>query len=331
MDKALQYLSFKNKSPYFFEGSYSTWFKIENRDDFEEWYAAIKKHAGREHFFRGVSEAKFKLLTSSQLNWIRQYRKNSGTKNYRTFFKEMIACARKEPLLNKVMDFYKLDRDENTFSFMSLLQHYRGVTPFLDWTFNIDIALFFAMDEPGDNIGNRIENYASVYWIDNNLAKIKLLEPGEYAGFHEMLDGNRIGTIETEEEAAEKKDEAEEKDKLKKSVTRLRFLAESTLVGHTSSAEQNKPYSLSVFNQNIITQEGLFIFNPSRRTPLEEFRFSARSTGNTAIQCFNIHKKLKRYILKKLKEQNVTRDLIYPRVDKAMLLLKERINSEFFK
>ncbi len=317
MNKLSEYKTLKEKSTCFLNGNYNKWFKIETKADFGEWYAAIKKHTDSSHFFRGVSEAKFKLYASAQRNWVEQLRKDSGKKYYRTFFKELIGYAREQPLLRKVMDHYKLDRDENTFSFMSLLQHYRGITPFLDWTYNMDIALFFAMGKPGNYKGSGIKDYSSIYWIDNNLAKIKLLRSGEYKDFHKMLEDNKTG-------------EGMTKETDKRSLTRLRFLADSNLPGNITDAERMKPYSLSVFNQHIITQEGLFIFNPSRTISLEEFLCPGKDPETVGIYCFNIHKKLRSCILKKIKEEKISRNLIYPDVGKAMLTITKKMNSEFF-
>ena len=60
-----------------------------------------------------------------------------------------------------------MDVAETDFLYLSLMQHYSAKTPFLDFSYSLDKALFFAQDGYTDNLSeNDIDNYVSIYWIN---------------------------------------------------------------------------------------------------------------------------------------------------------------------
>lgn len=318
------YKSLEEKATCFYKDSHIPNNRIETEMQFDSWYGEMKKYATQALFFRGAGEAKYKLYTSAQRTWIEQKKEIGEKKYYRQFFKDLLLRAREEPVLKKVIDFYGLGKDENTLSLMSLLQHYGGTTTFLDWTYNIDVALFFAIGDVRYDKTDKIENFSSVYLIDNSAEEIKLLEPGQYKDFHHLLEANKTGIGKT-------------KDEQKKSVARLRYLTEPGVnqvnveAGIRSLANTKKAYQLSVFNQNIITQDALFIFNPSRTIPLEEYNFSKTGSGNGGIRCYNTHKKLSGYIRNIIEGNTITKNFIYPNMSDIMGSVSEKTISQFFK
>ena len=81
----------------------------------------------------------------------------------------------------------------------------------------------------------------------------------------------------------------------------------------------------------IILQRGLFIFNPSRTIPLEEYNFSGNGSTKKKISCYNIHKNLSGYVRDKIAESKVTGSFIYPDVKNVIALLKNKAVAIFFK
>ena len=79
-------------------------------------------------------------------------------------------------------------------------------------------------------------------------------------------------------------------------------------------------------NYNIVAQEGLFILNMYPNLPLGEaiaHRFNEKH-GNESINlikdnkkqfiCYDIHKSLKQYLLKKLIEKGINKDYVFPSI-----------------
>ena len=307
-----EYKSLDEKADYFSKELTIRAYQINTENEFDSWYSQVKKFNSTSHFFRGMSEAKYKLYTSAQRIWMENLKKGGEKKYYRKFFEDLMLELQKDPVMERVFNYYELERPENRFALMSLVQHYDGVTPFLDWSYDIDVALFFAANEIQNVTGHEINNYSSVYCIDNNITKINLLKPGRYKDFDEMLDSPEIRI-------------GKNKPERKTSPSRLYYLAEVKKFG------KKMGYNLSLFNQNIILQRGLFIFNPSRTIPLEEYNFSGNGSTKKKISCYNIHKNLSGYIRDKIAESKVTGSFIYPDVKNVIALLKNKAVAIFFK
>ena len=86
----------------------------------------------------------------------------------------------------------------------------------------------------------------------------------------------------------------------------------------------------AIYNQNIIPQEGLFIFNPSRTIPLEGYRYRTDGSFNAQIRCYNINKRLTEYIHEKLDSIEIKRNFIYPDLNAIMDSIKEKTVNKFF-
>jgi hypothetical protein len=76
----------------------------------------------------------------------------------------------------------------------------------------------------------------------------------------------------------------------------------------------------SIYNQNIIPQEGLFIFNLSNETPIEDIF----KTNLTPFDCFNIHKDLAEYLKRKIDVRyKINKGFIYPNLNDEARKIKE--------
>lgn len=137
--------------------------KIDTPRDFDSCYDWLRKNS--DHLiFRGVREAKYKNYTSGQRAWITQ-RLSTTQYTYADFIHQMLCNIRNNLVLR---DYYlALKVIPNDLLYLSFLQHYGGPTPMLDFTHDLDVALFFAYDGVRENETRYvIGDYVSLYYID---------------------------------------------------------------------------------------------------------------------------------------------------------------------
>ena len=147
--------------------------QIDTKRQFDDLYLQLKAN---EHFiFRGVNEAKYKMFTSLQ----RAY--HSGKISRDTSPSDFVANEIKHLKEDKpqlLHNYYQsLNIADSDYVYLSFLQHYGALTPFIDFTKALDIALYFATENISyPNINNNtddIENYLSLYWL--NIQKLNEL------------------------------------------------------------------------------------------------------------------------------------------------------------
>ncbi len=98
----------------------------------------------------------------------------------------------------------------------------------------------------------------------------------------------------------------------------------------------NKPLT-SIYNQNIIPQEGLFIFNPHSQKTLEEI-FNPDLTKDDwnlelrLFDFFNIHKDLAEYLRRKIDvSYKVNKGFIFPNLNEEARKIKEYTLNSFIE
>src|SRR5690606_3234961 len=113
--------------------------------------------------YRGVKEAKWRLYNSLQRHWITTKKEDDENK-YKDFIKELIKCAKEEnnSLLSKFLKLNNIS-PENDIAVLSFLQHYGCPTPMIDWTYNLNSALYFAFEDVRKYKNTDIDNYTSIY------------------------------------------------------------------------------------------------------------------------------------------------------------------------
>lgn len=146
--------------------------RIDTLDEFRDFYVNHSNLGYRPYIFRGVNEAKFKILTSLQVAYsLKKLNK--------------ITYAERNDLVQIELEHVKENRckyckqgqlpnglEDIDFLYISFLQHFGLYTPVLDFSYNIDKALFFAQDnmEP-KKLQNDIDNYVSLYWLQPNTGR----------------------------------------------------------------------------------------------------------------------------------------------------------------
>jgi hypothetical protein len=257
-----------------------------------------------------MADAKYKLFTSSQRYWITNNMSEwKQDYTYKNFIEDLVTNAKINPLLNRVFELYGYRNEERDFPLLSLLQHYGAPSPLLDWSYNIKCAAFFAIDgvKRPFNGGNSIDNYMSIYSIHKKNNRRELLSLYD-------ISPNRYPPITAFREIGN------EENPNANSVFIVSDFEKSTLINYpheTLRVESTKPIT-SLYNQNIIPQEGLLMYNPFQDRPIEQlFNVNPNGEGQnlhlSPFRCFNIHKDLSEYLTRLLDVNfGIKKSYMYP-------------------
>ena len=265
--------------------------------------------------FRGMSEAKYKLYTSAQREWLTQdLNKVLGKDGFVDFIESILSNLRIDNNLKRYLESMNLAMDDPLL--LSFLQHYGGPTPFLDFTCDKNIALFFATEKlfGADQGGEDIENYFSIYVHPVDEQLVDYLDQ-YYNNMDKVVQkGTPIGIVwkkkKTDPSFVE---ELSVNDPVKK--PRLSYIRTPP---RTERMEERETKKLRLWsNPNIIAQQGCFILNPSPNEPLEYLCYKNsngwRKLHIPHMKCFDIHKSLAPYIREEyLKSNKITKETIYP-------------------
>ena len=116
--------------------------------------------------FRGVNEAKYMLYSSAQV----RTNASLSQRDFERIISDAISKVRDNTVLMGLLR--NRSKDETDFQILSLLQHYGCGTPVIDFSTNIDAALFFATDRQDKPVQTsaveerRIDDYISVYFFN---------------------------------------------------------------------------------------------------------------------------------------------------------------------
>jgi FRG domain-containing protein len=268
------------------------YFKIDQASQFKQWYDEMKllMTANRlGNFFRGIGEARFKLYNSAQRFWMQnnlmQLEAISKPILYIRMVQDMVDAAKKQDLFKKAFDYYGLTAEQTDFPILSILQHYGAPTPLMDWTYNLDVALFFAVEQAKHfERDDDIENYMSVYRI------VKSDQSTFIKSNLQVVSGNVFP-----------------------SITFLGTTWPDTVyyISDFEVKDQRQIKPLTTFyNLNILPQEGLFIFNPLETDPLE--KIAVRKSPASMIICYNINKDLAEMVRLTINKNGINQSFIYP-------------------
>lgn len=137
---------------------------IDDTQEFDRIFKEIMDNKSG-YMFRSVNEARFKLYSSAQRQWIW----NSLLNNYPSYKDYINRRVDQVKSHQHIMSFfYNNHIPLNDFVVLALLQHYGQPSPLVDFTYNPLLSLFFAFDnvKPGtteDEIGNYVSLYRMKY------------------------------------------------------------------------------------------------------------------------------------------------------------------------
>ena len=285
---------------------------INTEEDFNNIFPNIIDNQSN-YVFRSVNEAKFKLYSSAQRQWIWNDLSNKYT-SYKDYINSFIVNVQSHQHI--VSFFHSNHIPLNDFVILALLQHYSQPSPLVDFTYNPLLSLFFAFDniKPGTT-GNEIDNYVSLYRLkythpcfcsiqDVNVHGANTLS---YALRNLNIPLDQIDTSKvlfdiqnlTYNEYADIGIILIHGDKM--GITNIQIPA----LGFTCT--------YNITNPNLRNQEGLFMLNTTEDIPLEDLiRRKHRHVG-PLVDCYNINKELEPYIRTTyLDPAGINHSLIYP-------------------
>lgn len=325
------YRSFHQKDIYFSQQ------KIDTESEFDKIYEELDNLENT--LFRGVREAKWRLINSLQRFWISEKYSEKSIK-YEKFIIKLIEDARKiyNDSIVRYLNGINLD-SENDIAILSFLQHYGSgsFTPLLDWTYKFKHSLLFAIENLEIDRSRRteIENYLSIYYLDEEFFTDGDLSKIVQKGLDESAEKIFQKSTEEIENVPEDKLESYKNamtDNAKKlfayqlkgkggmrHITKIKRLIKFP-IAFFSDKNLAGPFKCSIQNNfNIINQQGAFVWNYSATKPLEfiaKEEYLKENSGDFFFcYCLNINKKLKYYIKNKLDNAGITRKFIYPNPD----------------
>jgi hypothetical protein len=234
--------------------------------------------------------------------------------------------------IRQILNLHNIDT-ENTVSVLGYLQHHGCPTPFLDWTYKFQNAIYFGLDGLTPRTTTiEIEDYFSIYLIEE-----RHFEGGNWRTMiqramdevEQPMLMELIGKIAKNKKTRTKMAEAFSGRKLfdRKKIngsgllshmTSLELLMKSS-IGYFSDKDIESEILFSLNNsKNILNQEGVFTWNPDPSKPMEmvgeeEYNSVDRENkGYKFCSCLNINKNLSSHIRKRLQADGITKEFIYP-------------------
>ena len=244
-----EYNNFEEKKEYF---------RIIQIDTIEEFKKIFDLHSDSKGIYRGVSTASYKIYSSLQRQNITNNIENFSIIDY-------FSRVRTEPLIKKYFELFKIPPSK--LSVWSYLQHYGAPTPYIDFTFDIKKALYFAIEKfdlaKFENKNNELIDRFSLFHIDKNDLDLISIDK-VFESFKEYI---RLST-EIFEEYSENGDNYDY-DLLIEHYDKMFDIniLEVFLVEH----KENFTDIYNTYNNiRIVAQDGLFINNSYDLLPLEE-------------------------------------------------------------
>lgn len=295
----------------------------------ELWNFVSQCKKNKNFVFRGVNEAKYMGFCSAQV-------RTNASLDQSSYVKMIDDAIRSVRGSAKIMDFIRSrSQDESDFQILALLQHYGCGTPVIDYSTDIDKALFFATDRQGAPVQNAskedhsIESFISIYSFNK-------IDP-DHASIQEVYRRESAKLSEFDEEAKREYGDLYKgvSEKTMDSFERLPFtefaqLKEGGLfavLGHSDGTIQfdivGEHVEYDVNNERIEAQNGLFMFNSLSQTPYEEAAYNWYSGLKDKNFCHNIHKSLEGEIIEYLKKKCITCKTIYPQSKESKVITDE--------
>lgn len=319
----------------------SSYFIINTVEEFDRWYKEItnkQDHASKlvikdsqsetdaednvyNHYpfiFRGVGDAKYKIFSSAQRDWNINDMSQWAKKSYLEFVNDLIKQASGLPLLSKVFKYYKLHHKQTDFPTLSILQHYGAPTPLIDFTYNLDVALYFSTEfcQPSTS-SNILDHYFSVNIIDRHIQ-----DKNEFLNLFQF-NGGGFPTLESFYDFQYNQN----------SIFYITDFENRYPRRNSRGFQDQRPLTI-LFNQRIIPQEGLFVFNASPSIPLEDcfdMQLGNSNLNLKQMQCVNIRKDLSDYVRRKIKISNIDKFYIYPELENYTKSVKTDVLNNLLK
>ncbi len=297
-----------------------SFFETNNVHTYKEFDSIYEDLKMQTLLYRGIHEARYKIYTSAQREWITNEYSNQGI-TFTQFIQSIITNIRQNTILSK---YYKsLNINENDLLYISLLQHYGAPSPLLDFTHSLNIALYFALE--GMSIvssNNDIDNYFSLYIIDRNKCGNELVDIVSFLD-HGLENGTALledfktqhPNIDLDYSLLKDVDKYTKwikQDGTNDGLCKMNCGFLDNPLNTDSIAMYETKDFLYWSNINLIAQQGCFILYTKESTPLEQY-FSDENYL-PKLRCINVHKSLSEYIKSKYLK-SMSRLDIYPDIN----------------
>lgn len=314
------YENFESKKQFFRNGGKNS-FVINSKNELDNLFKDIKDKDLKSNnatslIYRGMTEAKYKIYTSAQRLWLTNEMSQWAGKPYLEFIYNLIQTAKDNKIIETIFELYGYDNEERDFPVLSLLQHYGAPTSLIDWTYSHDVAFFFGTDgikKKERPWKNAIDDYFAIYRINKKDYLNEILNIKD--------SPHKINSIPSfQKYFCFGDDQADFGSNTVFYLSDFEKKGESTgeHLGFRNLRIRSRKPMTSVYNQNIIPQKGMFIFNPYAQKPLEEIFNPSPESPNLHLypfDCFNIHKDLSEYLRRKIDVRYVINTkFIYPKL-----------------
>lgn len=228
-------------------------FKQTKVDSYKDWEAVYQKLSSSGGIFRGIDNSAYKIYTSLQ----RQILLNDLVGKFSLH--KYIDNFRKNDLLRNYLQTFKISPSK--LSIYSYLQHYGAPTPYLDFTYNLDKALYFAIEKIDSSTvenSDSIEDYFSIFHIEE--PDLELLQIPEVIKSLKDVKKYHIEALSHYEDYST--------DLMITHIDTI-FSINTCNVFLIENQEEFHDIYNTFNNIRIIAQEGLFVYNDYHDKPLE--------------------------------------------------------------
>lgn len=285
--------------------------KIDTEQEFDKHFNQIQTNS-KGYAFRSINEAKFKLYSSAQRQWIWNdlFNRHASFSNY---ILSLISQIRQN---NNIATLFSTNKIPiNDFVILALLQHYRQPSPLIDFTYNPLTTLFFAFDGMTCVNNGTIDDYVSIY-------RIYYDQPC----FCSIQNVNASGALNLEEELQKLDIPISKIDtsSVLTDIANLSYHQYSDLgyilihgdkmgITNISIPALGFTCSYNITNPNLKNQEGLFILNTTEANPFGELLKKKHRYIEPLIDCFDVKKDLEPYIRNNyLIPHGIDHNMVYP-------------------
>ena len=277
MAKLTEYTSLEEKQQFYGDNCYNV---IDTTSQLQTELGALLKT--RHLLFRGVNEAKYKLFTSGQREYIHHEYAKAGIL-YDDFMQSLLDNVDADVDLKEYNRTVNINT--NASYYFTYLQHYGACSPYIDYSTDLHIALFFSILDMHQQPSDRdIDNYFSLYYIAQS--DVPFIRDKYKARFLGMNADSRGISLDL------------------KVLLEMRLFYVSWEKHYGKFGNHYFLYRMP--NRNMLAQKGVLIFNASDSKPLEEVDILKGK-----IHCMDIHKSLWQK-MQAMYLQGVTKDRLFP-------------------